>query len=311
MIRWWKGAVILGLQPFLWAKILKGRQKCRFLSKKFNVEAFRYYLAFGSLLDFGIAINDGSHAFLFYECRTEGTGRIGENAMKFEDVIKNLYSNDDELICDTLNSGLHIDNCIISDDAVATGFCCKVHTGTVFDVLYLISQQTICYLKSCFCGRLPIGLIFKYNPDLRLWNDLHTSQTFHSGFFCPEEYRNRWCDSYDIESGKFNIVMVKDAKETQTKSIDSLILDNNKEVHSFIVFKGIIEKESYPFYSNYIPELFKSSKFSIKKIGSRGFYNKDSYSLPSYEKYNGIYDLDDDFVDDVLGGVPDAYWNID
>lgn len=48
MIRWWKGPVILGLRPFLWRKILRDRQKCRFLSKKFNVEAFRYYLVLES-----------------------------------------------------------------------------------------------------------------------------------------------------------------------------------------------------------------------------------------------------------------------
>ena len=38
----------------------------------------------------------------------------------------------------------------------------------------------------------------------------------------------------------------------------------------------------------------------------------DNYSPScSYEKYNGIYDLSDEIIDDVFEGDPEAYWNID
>jgi hypothetical protein len=30
-----------------------------------------------------------------------------------------------------------------------------------------------------------------------------------------------------------------------------------------------------------------------------------------YDEYGGIHDLDDDYINDVLDGCPEAYWNID
>ena len=45
-------------------------------------------------------------------------------------------------------------------------------------------------------------------------------------------------------------------------------------------------------------------------------YDYDDYERESYGKYAGSYaqdveGLSDDFIDDVLDGDPDAYWNID
>ena len=63
-------------------------------------------------------------------------------------------------------------------------------------------------------------------------------------------------------------------------------------------------------------------KYDDSTIIARNFdspfriYNYDDYDSPSYSKYAGSYAQDierlsDDFIDDVLGGEPDAYWNID
>lgn len=41
--------------------------------------------------------------------------------MNFEEVIEKLYSLDDELICDVLNNGLHVSQCVDADNAVCTG----------------------------------------------------------------------------------------------------------------------------------------------------------------------------------------------
>ena len=44
--------------------------------------------------------------------------------------------------------------------------------------------------------------------------------------------------------------------------------------------------------------------------------NDTSYSNSNYDEYGGLSDgyggyIDDDFINDALGGHPDAYWNID
>ena len=233
--------------------------------------------------------------------------------MKFDEVIENLYSKDLKLICDTLNSGLHISNCGIEDEAVATGFYCKVHTGTIFEVLYLVSQQTICYLKAVYrVNNIPIGWIFKYDPTLKADNNCFIYET---GLFRPDEDRNKWYDSYNIETGKFNTVVIKEIKENRAGCVDSFVLDSGMEVASFSITNGRAKVKSYPLNLDYLPNLFKSDKFYPESFShknySRGRYDNHDYHHASYEKYNGIYDLDDDFIDDVLGGIPDAYWNID
>lgn len=45
-------------------------------------------------------------------------------------------------------------------------------------------------------------------------------------------------------------------------------------------------------------------------------YQDDFYEYEDYSKYSGTYahdveGLSDDFIDNVLDGDPDAYWNID
>ena len=48
-------------------------------------------------------------------------------------------------------------------------------------------------------------------------------------------------------------------------------------------------------------------------INMAEIYNEISHGGRNYSKYNGGVsgDLKDDYIDDVLDGNPDAYWNID
>jgi hypothetical protein len=66
---------------------------------------------------------------------------------------------------------------------------------------------------------------------------------------------------------------------------------------------------------------FKFSESFIKIMGTKtGIWQMQNYKevgdQSSYGKYSGSYaqdyeGLSDDFIDDVLDGFPDAYWNID
>ncbi|MCS3064545.1 hypothetical protein NXX40_20460 [Parabacteroides distasonis] len=70
--------------------------------------------------------------------------------MDFDEIIEALYSGDQSLICDALNTGGYISdfNDYCDTEAIHTGFYCRVQTGTIFEAIYLISKQTNCIIKS-------------------------------------------------------------------------------------------------------------------------------------------------------------------
>lgn len=236
--------------------------------------------------------------------------------MRFDEVIENLYSSDDELICEVLNEGLHVTQCNKPDDAVSTGFQCKTHKGTIFDVKYLISQQKVCYMKSLSpkCRSI-IGAPSKYDPDLRLNNDYFY---YHTGFSLLENDKDIiWYDSYDIESNQFNQVKIKDVNQDDDEYITNLILDGDVNISSFLVHSNDIEIQSYPLFSAYVPILYKSGTFSpiIDVKNRRISYGGADTSWDDYgvscERYNGYNGWSDDLIDDVFGGIPEATWNVD
>ena len=57
----------------------------------------------------------------------------------------------------------------------------------------------------------------------------------------------------------------------------------------------------------------------MKNVFEDDFYDDDfddDFDRPTHSRYNGTYaqdceGLSDDFIDEVLDGDPDAYWNID
>ena len=235
--------------------------------------------------------------------------------MNFEEVIEKLYSLDDELICDVLNNGLHVSQCVDADNAVCTGFQCKTHKGTIFDVRYLISQQRVCYMKWLSPDRRPvIGAPCLFDPKKRLVSSI---ECYNSGFDIRKDVR--WYTSYDIETKQFNqaIAEVKDVTKDEDKHIANVILDNDVTVSSFQVFRNQSEIKSYPLISKYVPVLYKSDKFSPYSLSREStFYREitdtswDNYGR-SCEKYNGYNGWSDDLIDDVYGGIPEATWNVD
>lgn len=229
--------------------------------------------------------------------------------MRFDEVIEKLYSSDDELICEVLNEGLHISQCVGEDEVVTTGFQCKCQTGTVFEALYLVSQQRICYKKVPYT-RLPIGVSYKFDPNLRLGN---FDGYYNSGFFRSEEDNHTWYDFFDIKSGTFHKVKYKDLMKDNDKNILGFILDGDISISSFDIYENHLKIQSYPLFSD-IPALYKSEKFSsYASINSRYSYRDTSWNNygRSCEKYDGYNGWGDDLIDDVFGGIPEATWNVD
>lgn len=226
--------------------------------------------------------------------------------MTFDEIIEALYSEDKSLICDVLNTGSHISDFRHDPDigAIHTGFYCRVQTGTIFDAIYLIPKQMICYRNitiSSFSKYYPLGFPLLYSPIE--FNDL---------CYC-KSVKDKWIQAYNMATGEFDIVSRKGI-EMKDQSAESIILDNDLKVSSFSIMDGSIKKKDYPLYPAYIPELYKGKEFSPQINFSRTYDYSDNE--PTYEKYGGTYaqDLegcDDDFIDDVLGGEPEAYWNID
>ena len=229
--------------------------------------------------------------------------------MTFDEVIENLYSSDDELICDMLNAGLHVSQCTEISDAVSTGFQCRSHKGTIFNVWYLISQRRVCWLKSLSYGRQIIGVPCKFDPDLRLNN---YGGYYHTGFSRSKEDKGIWYDSYDVGTNRFNQIDVKKVTLNDDKHITSIISNNEVNISSFFLHNHM-EMKSYPLFSEYVPVLFKSSCFSPMK--DRVYNGGIDVSWNNYgkscEKYNGYNGWSDDLIDDVFGGIPEATWNVD
>jgi hypothetical protein len=53
-----------------------------------------------------------------------------------------------------------------------------------------------------------------------------------------------------------------------------------------------------------------NSNFKGEDVNDNEVYN-GSYDKPSYEKYNGYNDFDDDTIDNAFEGDPEATWNVD
>ena len=72
-----------------------------------------------------------------------------------------------------------------------------------------------------------------------------------------------------------------------------------------------MEDEDYEYFSQEL-----SAGFKTKNFASEYYSIQEIKDNQSYGQYSGTYaqdeeGLSDDFIDDVLGGEPDEYWNID
>ena len=227
--------------------------------------------------------------------------------MTFDKVVKGLYSVDIQVVCDTLNKAKHISNNIGEEIIfIHTGFGCQVQTGTLFEVLYSVSDCEIYYLKLKCSAIAPMGL-----PLI-----LNTSQTPFTRTFYREDKKIEWFDRFNIFFNSFHPVLVKDCGIEDSK-MNKLILANDAsmQVSTFSIYEGYEKIKEYPLCRMDVPSFYLSYKgFSLLKRK----YEEDSWGDDymrdyghSCEKYNGYNGWSDDVIDDAFGGIPEATWNVD
>lgn len=246
--------------------------------------------------------------------------------MLFNDIIQNLYSDDESSILEILNASIHVQELkIINDEpAIHTGFYCYVHTGNLFEFIYIISTKELCFQKSSHNNvYAPLGLpyICEYTPN-----------PYSYKRFKFTHQKGIWYNSYNNITDTFSFIETNEIKEyeIQDKKVIKINTKNNNVISQFKIKaktftisknrRNLLIPENKEF--NYklnplcLPKFYKSNKFHIFKDNhtiESSFYEEN---YKTYEKYNGTYaqdieGLDDDFIDDVLGGEPEAYWNID
>ena len=127
-----------------------------------------------------------------------------------------------------------------------------------------------------------------------------------------------------IETNEIKEYEIQDKKVIKINTKDNNVISQFKiKAKTFTISKNrrnllIPENKEFNYKLNplCLPKFYKSNKFHIFKDNhtiESSFYEEN---YKTYEKYNGTYaqdieGLDDDFIDDVLGGEPEAYWNID
>lgn len=248
--------------------------------------------------------------------------------MLFDEIIQNLYSGDESSILEILNTSVHVQELDFLDNepAIHTGFYCYVHTGSLFEFIYIIPIKQLCYKKvSSNTNFAPLGL-----PYISEYCDTIVS-------VCFKHQKGIWYSLYDSITDTFSFIETDEIKEYEIqdkKAIKVNAKDNNfisqfkikTKIHSMhmVNYEGtnartlsFEEKEfNYELNPHFFPTFYKSKKF----YKSREDYREDRIFCDEnrkvYEKYSGTYaqdieGLDDDFIDDVLGGEPEAYWNID
>lgn len=220
--------------------------------------------------------------------------------MRFEEIIKGLYSQDEYQIYDILNQGVHIDELNDKDsiEVIHTGSYYKTHKGRLFEILYIISTQQVCFQQ-------PHDHIFT--------RPLGAPMSFYNrSFDLDDDWKKKWYISYDVQTGIFETISIKGLKRDSKRIIQHILLNDGVKIYSFVIKTGEIEV-NYPLELVDIPQLYRGEKFEPI---NRGIEKKDEIIRPSYGKYKGTYVQDikgysDDFIDNVLDERPDAYWNID
>ncbi len=117
--------------------------------------------------------------------------------------------------------------------------------------------------------------------------------------------------SAKIKFGRFSGKTITDIIEIEPTYIEWCI----GHLDHFLISEEVVNsiKEKYPTFS-FSPKL---ERIIASKDESWQMQNcREIDDKPSYGKYYGSYaqdveGLSDDFIDDVLDGFPDAYWNID
>ena len=142
-----------------------------------------------------------------------------------------------------------------------------------------------------------------------------------------------WIDC-EIDDGAGTVSVPVFGKENRLRKIQSQFERmSNNDLIGFLTGVQIVKIEPSDFgdilpEGYYIPEyILKSPNIGIEqavlgskrrnhRYRSRTSSSEDDYESDAFARYGGPPDgyggrVDDDFIDDVLGGSPDAYWNLD
>lgn len=226
--------------------------------------------------------------------------------MTFEEAIESLYNKDLIHVCNVLNQGEHLCKLKGKDLLfIHTVFCCQLHTGTILEVLYSITNEQLYYLRLKATTLPPLGLPLTINTNV---------SPFQRKFY---RKKIEWFDQFNIKNRSFHSVFADEVKVENSK-VKSLLLANDEKtiVSHFSLYNedDIIKK--YPLCRSDTPILYHSyTDFSVYtphiiKNSIEDEYFEDNYSR-NEEKYGGYNDWSDDLIDDVFGGIPEATWNVD
>lgn len=235
--------------------------------------------------------------------------------MDFNEIIEGLYCEDEDLICDVLNQGVHVKELNAKDmqRAIHTGFYYKTHKDTLFEVLYIIPMHILCFQK-------PTS--FHFRNIVKKWGlriPMACTNSYYE--FDDVDLKDQWYNSYDIQTGDFQHISINSFERDEQHFVDKIILSDGKEENSFTMIDSDEQHTAiyhyYPLRPDNISQLFRGRNgFEPMNSNNGSEKSNDDIRTPSYGKYRGTYaqdvaGYDDDFIDDVLDGHPDAYWNID
>ena len=246
--------------------------------------------------------------------------------MKYSEVLNNLYSNDLDGILKVLNQSIYVTDFVYHEKesiVIHTGFTFNSHKGKKFELLYDIHTKTI--IRQIRNDSLTI--IPQLNGVILVKNGQNYFNSYTNIVVSEITLVNNNDEEFEIfklknpevyrRNNKIEKIELIDEENNKELSLNSIkIIENNVVKHHVDLQKHLKEKI---FYDGITFSKYLSDNEYYQKSNSHGYnedYEQDNYNHETHGKYAGtwaqdIEGLSDDFIDDVLGGEPDAYWNID
>lgn len=233
--------------------------------------------------------------------------------MEYSELLTVIYGNDLSKIIRVLNQSLYATDFICNEEyplIAHTGFSFDTHKGRRIDLLFHFKTKKIIRQARAYNFSLPqINGLIVTRMNEKYINHFLELMVINISVDKNEEPRFYYLKDSNKYIGKdlINEVIVTDEQKTQSITVESFkLVSNNKVVREF------------PLYRNFEHSIFFDGKvfkdFDPNKKSYKGFSN--DYKRQSFGEYTGtwaqdIEGLSDDFINDVLDGNPDAYWNID
>ncbi len=236
--------------------------------------------------------------------------------MKYSELLNVLYGENLTDILNVLNQSIYVTDYLIDDKnsiIVHSGFTFFTHKQKKIDLLYDIENEKIIRQVRNDDFSIPQinGIIatknndkyFNYFYEVVLTEILEGNNEDGTFYHLKDPYSYLNID--EIEE----IIVIDKEKNKEIKYNSLKIFSNGniikeiplqKRLGEIIFFNGTLFKKYIPY-----DEYYQDNNYE-------DYYKQRE----TYGKYEGTWaqdveGLSDDFIDDVLGGEPDAYWNID